>query len=52
MPSSRFTANQSQPPPPTEMKSPHWWSNQAEPSTASASPSMVSVPVAAMRVRE
>ena len=31
VPSSRLTANQSQPPPPTEMKSPHWWSNQAWP---------------------
>ena len=29
VPSSRLTANQSQPPPPTAMKSPHWWSNQA-----------------------
>ena len=39
VPSSRFTANQSQPPPPTAMKSPHWWSNQASPLTASVSPS-------------
>ena len=30
VPSSRLIANQSQPPP-TEMKSPHWWSNQAMP---------------------
>ena len=29
VPSSRLTANQSHPPPPTLMKSPHWWSNQA-----------------------
>ena len=52
VPSSRLTANQSQPPAPTEMKSPHWWSNQASPSTASVSSPSVTVPVAAMSVRE
>ena len=38
VPSARLTANQSQPPPPTEMKSPHWWSNQAWPSPCSVAP--------------
>ena len=44
VPSSRFIANQSQPPPPTAMKSPHWWSNQAVPVTGSGRPPSVSVP--------
>ena len=52
VPSARFTANQSQPPPPTEMKSPHWWSNQAVPLTFSVFPPTVMVPRAVMDVRE
>jgi hypothetical protein len=34
------------------MKSPHWWSNQASPVTSTVRPSIVSVPVAAIDVRE
>jgi len=34
------------------MKSPHWWSNHDSPFTAAGFPSSVSVPLAAMRVRE
>ncbi len=52
VPSSRSMANQSQPPPPTAMKSPHWWSNQAIPSTTSVRPSTTIVPEASIRVRE
>ena len=52
VPSSRLTANQSQPPPPTAMKSPHWWSNQAVPSTSSVRSSTVIVPAADIAVRE
>jgi hypothetical protein len=47
-----LTANQSQPPPPIVMKSPHWWSNHASPVTARVSPSIVTLPEAVIAVRE
>ena len=53
VPSARLTANQSQPPPPTAMKSPHWWSNQAvavDLQRPARRPSIV--PVASRSVRE